>query len=328
MSPRPGQFESVIASDISDFLEHKRALGRKYTTEEGDLGRLDRFLVEQRVERVEEITTAVIDRFLASRPLRRPAGFNNLLGVVRRLFDWMVLQGRVQSSPVEARPRRRTGDRLPYIFDAQGAAQLLELAAALPDSRNTRLRGPTYHLVFLLMFGLGLRVGEVLRLAVTDYDPDRRLLIIRNTKFAKTRLVPLGPRLDARLRSYLRRAAPTRGVLGADDPVFSLWRGQRLNRHSIDRVFRDLVVALDIDVPTGTRSPCPHSLRHSFAVGTLLRWYRRGLEPGRRLLHLSTFMGHVQPDSTAVYLTITEELLREAGTRFERFAPPSLGPRP
>jgi len=70
--------------------------------------------------------------------------------------------------------------------------------------------------------------------------------------------------------------------------------------------------------------PRLHCLRHSFAVGTLLRWYREGIEPQDRLLHLSTFMGHVQPSSTAVYLTITADLLREANQRFERFASPLL----
>lgn len=301
MSPRTSGAGSVIGSDIADFIDHKRALGRKYATEEGDLGRFDRYLISQHVETVDEITPELIDRFLSSHPARRPSGFNNVLGVVRRLFDWMVLQGRIQSSPVKTKPRRRTGGQIPYIFDAQMAARLLEFAAALPDSRNTRFRGRTYHCIFLLMYGLGLRVGEAIRLATKDYDTNRELLTIRNTKFSKTRLVPLGPRLNERLQLYLRHAAETRGALGADEPIFSLRRGQRLHRQSISCVFRDLVAALDIDVPAGTRSPCPHSLRHSFAVGTLLRWYRQGLEPGRRLLHLSTFMGHVQPDSTAVY---------------------------
>jgi integrase len=63
-----------------------------------------------------------------------------------------------------------------------------------------------------------------------------------------------------------------------------------------------------------------HDLRHSFAVGTLLRWYQEGLDPAQRLLHLSTFLGHVQPESTAVYLTITDALLSEASSRFERYA--------
>ncbi len=70
--------------------------------------------------------------------------------------------------------------------------------------------------------------------------------------------------------------------------------------------------------------PRLHSLRHSFAVATLLRWYRAGIDPGQRLIHLSTFLGHVDPISTAWYLTVTAELLDEANTRFEQFAAPVI----
>ena len=73
-------------------------------------------------------------------------------------------------------------------------------------------------------------------------------------------------------------------------------------------------------MPDGVRPPTLHSLRHSFAVGCLLHWYREGLDPAARLHRLSTFMGHVDPSSTAVYLTITPALLEEANRRFERFA--------
>ena len=77
-------------------------------------------------------------------------------------------------------------------------------------------------------------------------------------------------------------------------------------------------------VPAGVAPPRLHCLRHSFAVSTLLRWYRAGVDPGAHLLHLSVFLGHVNPASTAVYLTITSELLKQANQRFERFAAPVL----
>lgn len=88
--------------------------------------------------------------------------------------------------------------------------------------------------------------------------------------------------------------------------------------------FHKLVPRLDLDIPEGVSPPRLHDLRHSFAVGTLLRWYRSGMDPSARLLQLSTFLGHVSPASTAEYLTITSDLLREAGKRFERFASPLI----
>jgi integrase len=104
--------------------------------------------------------------------------------------------------------------------------------------------------------------------------------------------------------------------------VFSFVRGGCLNPSTISQTFHSLVPRLELQVPLGTSPPRAHDLRHSFAVGTLLRWYRAGLDPSARLLHLSTFLGHVDPCSTAVYLTITQDLLQEANRRFEQFACP------
>jgi integrase len=92
---------------------------------------------------------------------------------------------------------------------------------------------------------------------------------------------------------------------------------------TVSQVFHRLVMALDLPVPEGVSPPTLHCLRHSFAVGCLLRWYRQGLDPGDRLHQLSTFMGHVDPASTAIYLTITAELFDEANNRFERYAAPA-----
>jgi hypothetical protein len=95
-------------------------------------------------------------------------------------------------------------------------------------------------------------------------------------------------------------------------PLFTFDDLHCVHRDSASRTFRSLVTELEFPVPEGTAPPRLHCLRHSFAVGSLLRWYREGIEPSTRLLQLATFMGHVDPSSTAVYLTITPELLSEA----------------
>ena len=104
-------------------------------------------------------------------------------------------------------------------------------------------------------------------------------------------------------------------------PLFSFTKRGCICPETISQTFHALVPKLGLVLPPGVSSPRLHDLRHAFAVGTLLRWYREGIDPNRRLIHLSTFLGHVDPNSTAVYLTITEELLREADRRFRAFAP-------
>ncbi len=89
---------------------------------------------------------------------------------------------------------------------------------------------------------------------------------------------------------------------------------------TISQTFHALIPKLELAIPPGSDPPRLHCLRHSFAVQTLLRWYRTDVDPGRRLFHLATFMGHANVESTAWYLTITDELLEEANRRFERFA--------
>jgi integrase len=153
-----------------------------------------------------------------------------------------------------------------------------------------------------------------------NLDFDRQLLVIRQTKFAKSRLVPFGPRMAERLRSYVQLRQRRWGTLGSEAPVFSFSRDRFINPCTISQTFRQLFPSLHMEIPPGVSPPRLHDLRHSFAVGTLLRWYRTEGDPSQGLLYLSTFMGHVAPSSTAVYLTITEDLLREANARFERFA--------
>lgn len=311
-------FRSFLAGDLEAFLSYKRALARRYDNESASLMLFDRYLVEQGVSDLSGITADTVHAFLTSRPRTQPRSYNHLLGVVRRFFAWLVTQERVQHSPVQVRPRRTTSRRTPFLFDQELARRLLEAAAQLPDNARALRRGETYATIFALLYGLGLRVGEVARLRRGDVDLDRGLLVIRHTKFGKSRLVPFGPQVARRLSEYLARGGGPEQS-GPDSPVFSFTRGRCLRPETISQTFHQLVARLGLTAPPGVAAPCVHGLRHSFAVGTLLRWYRAGLDPAQRLFHLSTFLGHADPASTAVYLTVTAELLQEANRRFERW---------
>lgn len=320
------EFKGILAGEMADFLRHQRALGKRFLGEERGLRLFDQYLVDQNVRAVTEITPELVDAFLISRPRTRPRSYNHLLSVVGRLFKWLVRQGRWQQSPVQSRPRHATACQAMFLFDRSQAQQLLTLAAKLPDNNNGRDRGPIYFLIFALMYGLGLRVGEVTRLCRQDVDLERKVLVIRETKFLKSRLVPFGPKIAARLREYLPRQAQSQSTPDPTTPLFSFGpdRSTPINPGTISQTFHALWPRLGLKVPAGAAPPRLHCLRHSFAVGTLLRWYRSGINPQQRLWDLSTFMGHVHPASTSVYLTITAELLHEANQRFNRFAAPLL----
>jgi len=315
-------YQSPLAEAIQDFIAHKRALGCKYATEEKALCLFDHYLFEQGVRDTNEITTSRVEAFLCSRPRRQPRSYHHLIGVLQRLFDWLVLQGRLSQSPLSDHPRRPAFQRRPFIFNNTQARRLLELAASLPDNSNAPRRGETYSMIFALLYGLGLRVGEVSRLCRQDVDLERQCLRIRETKFSKTRLIPFGPRMSQRIEHYLLGCERYRVGFTLESPLFSFHADTPIHPGTISQTFHQLLPRVGLKVPEGSMLPSAHCLRHSFAVNTLLRWYRTNQDPGSRLLHLSTFLGHVNPTSTAIYLTITADLLREAGRRFEQFATP------
>jgi len=316
-------FQSTLAEPIRTFVAYKRALNRKYRTESAVLRLFDRYLSSRNVAGWEAIDSVLIDGFLQSRPRTRPRSYNHLVGVVRRFFEWAVLQGSTSRNPVNAKPRRNTGRRIPYLFDLHDAKRLLEVVRTLPDRSRAPRRALVYETIFALLYGLGLRVGEVARLELGDVDLERETLLIRETKFSKSRIVPMGPRLAQRLRRYV---AERHGVAReAGLPLFSFTKRGCICEGTISQTFHALIPRLGLRLAAGVAPPRVHDLRHSFAVGTLLRWYREGIDPNQRLIHLSTFLGHVDPNSTAVYLTITDDLLREADRRFHAFVPAGAG---
>ena len=307
---------SPITSTVEAFLAHKRALGRKYHSEAAELTLLVRFAEQNGLSHLDQLTPAVLDAFMTSRPRTRPRSFNHLVGVISCLLDWAVTQQMIDASPLRTRRRRETSRRIPFLFDAAQARQLLDAAADLPDNSRATSRGPTYHAIFALCYGLGLRVGEACGLRLGDVDAKRQLLVVRGGKFGKSRLVPHGPRIG----ELVARQVDRRRGGSNDDPLFSFDGCRCIHPGTASQTFHHLVVDLELPIPDGVSSPRLHDLRHAFAVGCLLRWYREGLDPSALLYRLSTFMGHVDPTSTAVYLTITPELFAEANRRFEAFA--------
>ena len=313
------ELHSVLAIAITAFLQYKRALGCKYQTEAAALHLLDAYVADQRAMTWERIDSGLIDGFLASRPRSCARSYNHLVGVIHRFFKWAVMQRMTDHNPVTARPRRVTGQRIPYLFSLGDARRLLDVARSLPTRPKAPHRALVYETVFALLYGLGLRVGEVTRLLVGDVQFDRATLFVRDTKFNKSRLVPFGPQMGERLTHYVEQQFGGPG--DPEAPLFSFTKRGAIHECTISLAFHSLVPRLGLRIPAGVAHPRLHDLRHAFAVGTLLRWYQEGVDPNSRLIQLSTFLGHTDPASTAVYLTITEELLRQADLRFRAFAP-------
>ena len=316
-----------FADEMTAFLKYKRQLRKSYLTEAFDLRLFDRYLCQLEITEKQLVTNRVVEAFLNSRQRKTSRSFNGLLGTLRRFFSWLVLQETIAQSPVSVQPKRRGIARRPFILSCAQVEQLLNAATNLRTTKHAPRRGHTYRMIFALLYTLGLRVSEVTNLKVKDVDFERHLLIIRETKFLKSRLVPFGPNLAQRLVTYIAFCCANGRT--PEQPLFSFdpKRNHPIARGSIGNTFRRLLPYLNLQLRPGENPPRLHDLRHSMAVGTLLRWYQEGKDPSNLLLHLSTFLGHSDISSTSVYLEMTEELLHAAGQRFEKFASPLIGGR-
>jgi site-specific recombinase XerD len=178
----------------------------------------------------------------------------------------------------------------------------------------------TCRTLLLLLYGAGLRISEALSLTLLDVDVAAAVLTIRESKFYKTRFVPVGPKLASTLASY-QSFRLQQHPFQTPSPFLVSRSGQALTVSIAERTFRKLCASAGVVRHDGARyQPRLHDLRHAAAVHRLIAWYRAGADVQKLLPQLATYLGHVHIAATQRYLTMTPELLREASRRFERYA--------
>jgi integrase len=174
--------------------------------------------------------------------------------------------------------------------------------------------------LILLLYSACLRHGEALRLTINDVDLDQAVLHIRETKFYKSRLVPMNSQLNTVLKQYVAQC-DLKFIGEPDGPFFSYRDGRPLIQSTIQGIFRRQCVLANVKRPDKTRyHPRLHDLRHTGAVHRLIAWYRSGANLQLLLPQLATYLGHINLSATQHYLTLTPELLHEASLRFESYA--------
>jgi integrase/recombinase XerD len=230
------------------------------------------------------------------------------------LYRYAISRGFAAASPLPEHPQT------PYVYSSAELQRLLNATAVL-NHPASRLQSMTYRVLLLLLYGSGLRVGEAIALRLSDIDLAQCLITVCNTKFYKTRLVPVGPRLSQQMAAYLDR----RRLLAIPEGEMSAFlcsrTGHSLHYTQVIKTFQRIRSAAGIVTPTGEcRPPRLHDLRHSAAVHRVLAWYKAGKDVQRLLPSLATYLDHADIRSTQQYLQMTPELLQEASRRFARYA--------
>lgn len=201
---------------------------------------------------------------------------------------------------------------VPYIYSDEDIARLRQAAGRLRPEH----RADTYQTLIGLITVTGMRVGESVRLDRDDVDLAEGVLTIRNTKFGKSRQLPLHPTSVDALAAYARRRDERR-PRPKSPSFFTSAIGTRLLRDNVSTVFPRLVREAGLQSANRLRPPRLHDARHSFAVRCVIRWYRQGLDVEARLPLLSTWLGHVAPSSTYWYLSAVPELLELIAERID-----------
>ena len=297
---------------IQQYLTYRKSLGWRLPSYGGHLGGFGRFVGAG--ADIADVRPKQVQAFLAGAgPITRT--WHIKYSILRSFYCYAISRGYVDVAPLPAVVPQRPPTFVPYIYSHEELRRLLQAADTVRRPRSC-LEPVTMRTGLLLLYGAGLRLQEALSLDRNDVDWDGSLLKVRETKFFKTRLVPIGPQLGYVLGEYARTRAR-----GMDAPFLTTRTGTRVKKLVLQNYFGILREQAGVRRTDGGRfQPRLHDLRHTFAVHRLTSWYQQGADVQKLLPHLSTYLGHVHIQDTQVYLTMTPELLQEAGNRFEQYA--------
>ena len=297
---------SPLQRALDDYLRVRRALG--FTLErEGHL--LPQFVAFLEGHGSDFVTAPLAMRWASAPPVASPRWSSARLTMVRGLAKYLAaLDPRTEVPPLELLPSPPTTRPTPHVYTDEELGALIQAPHILRG-----FKGVTYATLIGLLAVTGMRVGEVIALNRDDVDERQSVLVVRDGKFDKSRELLLHPTTAEALSAYARKR--DRALPHPRSPAFLLsLAGTRLNYKHVHSGFLRLVRRAGL-AERRPRRPRLHDLRHSFAVTTLVRWYREGADVETQLPALSTYLGHVAPSSTYWYLTATSELLELARRR-------------
>ena len=308
---------------IERYISYRQTLGNNFERSAAILRAFVRTVGTQ--EDIGGVRADQIAAFLAgTRPIT--SYWHNKYRALLGFYSFAKSRGHVTEVPLPARPPRQLLPFVPYIYSREELGQLLD-AAGYYQRYQSALEPVTIRTILLLLYGTGLRDGEVIRLNRADVNLDNSLLTVRLTKFHKSRLVPFGPQVCEILTEYANSHTAPVVRPGDETPFFTTRRGTRIVLQTLQAHFRRVRAQSGIRRTDGARyQPRLHDLRHTFAVHRLTSWYQKGADVQNLVFQLSVYLGHAHLADTQAYLSMTPDLLREANALFEGYAVKGVRP--
>jgi integrase/recombinase XerD len=300
-----------LRGQVQGYLALRRAMGFKMTKYGPLLDSLAGYLDDAGLATT--TTQAVVEWAMLPQDVH-PNRWKQRLDAARGFARYLAASDPAAEVPpaglLAARPNRHQ----PYIFTRQEIGTLLAAAG----QHRWHLPAVTYPALFGLIAATGMRLSEAVRLDDADADLDEAMITIRDSKYGKSRQIPVDASVAAALRDYLQQRQALRPGPAAPALFLSAY-GTRLLGHCAEAEFRRITAATGIGA-NAVNPPRIHDLRHSMAVRTLTGWYRDGGDVAARMPLLSAYLGHVSPVSTYWYLHSVPELLALAARRLENAA--------
>jgi site-specific recombinase XerD len=296
------------------YVSYKQAMGMRFHTEARTLRSFCRTMGDIAIT---DIAADRVHAYIAGvGPVTR--FWHRKYEVIRGFYRFAMARGYAASSPLpKIIPKPR--EFVPYIYSHEELQRLLD-ASIVCESPRSKLQPYTCRMLILLLYGAALRISEALSLTLANVDLPAGILTIHESKFYKTRVVPISPALIAALETYVAQRAKDYST-ELDAALFLTRTATPLVRHTAENIFSRLRVQAGVLRYDGGRyQPRLHDLRQNAAVHRLISWYRQGADVQRLLPQLATYLGHVHIAATQHYLTLTPELLHEASQRFEHYA--------
>jgi integrase len=306
---------SSVGPYIERYISLKQALGRRWAVECSILKHLDQFLQKEKVD----LTAESFSEWCHAH--------RHHSATVRR--NWMRVARNLCLYRRRTNPKCFVPDSLlfpachqpvqPHIFTEDEIIRLLGAVDRLAPANSSPIRAENFRLALVLLYSTGMRRGELLKLTIGDYDLTERTLLIRESKFHKSRILPLSADGWREVEKYLEIRRRRKLPISSDSPL--LWNGYGDEGYydpmTLGTCFRGLFRSCGIQTSFG-KLPRLHDFRHAFAVRALLRWYQKGEDVQAKLPFLSIYMGHVSIVSTQYYLHFIEELVGAASDRFAK----------
>lgn len=312
-------FGSVLGGLMRNHIALMRTRGFRYETQARWFWRFDRFL-QAHPELAGEPLSVMLQHWSAARSTANHAA--ECERVARALTKAQHhLDPGIELKRPDPRPGQQVARqwRRPYIYSPEEIRRLLDIARTYPCPRAP-LRAISLYTMLVLAYCAGLRLGELARLDLGDVVLQAGTITIRETKFFKSRILPLTDSALSALREYLEARRQAKAPQSPDSGLF--WHDQgnaRYTSHSIAYGLVDILRRAGIKPPKGKTGPRIHDLRHSMVVNRILEWYRAGINPQDKLPFLATYLGHRDIHSTLVYITVTQDILQQANERFRAF---------